>query len=378
MKILITESDAFTGRNLIENLKNIRDGKNRTRPGIQISEIYEGSTDEKDADVVIILPGTNDEKKIIDIYKSSAKIIYVTEFYNYGIKSLTDKVKNDPDILVYRFPQIVGKWQEPDADKAVIAFLCDAVANDRPLNAAEYLNRNVEGIFIDDFIDEMFDAIEGHPHRCNFPGEGECSSDPSAQYDGKTPVPDDNGRYCYSPNTFRTTLEGIIGHLMEFNSLNITSVVPEIPQNSLKHKLYSMYLSYLPVSKMTYPLKMNVDNRGVFTELVKTVNNGQVSINIARPGIVRGQHWHNSKWEIFIVVSGHGLIQERKIGTQEVINFEVRGEDMRAVILLPGYSHNIINLEKDRDLVTVMWANEQFDPKHPDTFFEIVDCDMEI
>ncbi len=372
MKILVTEPKSFIGKNLIENLNNIKEGKNRTRPDLSISHICEYDSDLISADVIIILPGTRDVDKIIEKYKASSKIIYVTEVQGNSDPRYTYEMNNFSNILIYRFPTIIGKWQEPDKDKTIVAHLCDAVANDNSFVSESFLNRSIEMIFIDDFIDEILDALEGHPHRCNFPCAGEMSEDPTAPYDGKTPVPDANGQYCYSPKIFATTIDRIIGYLNEFNELNSTFIVPEIPAGSLKHRLYSMYLSYLPVRKMSYPLKMNVDNRGVFTELVKSVNNGQVSINIARPGVVRGQHWHNNKWEIFIVVSGHGLIQERKIGTDEVISFEVRGEDMRAVIMLPGYTHSIVNLENNRDLVTVMWANEQFDSNHPDTFFEVV------
>lgn len=377
MKIFITKSDSFIGKNLVENLKTIKEGKNRTRPNISISEIYEDNKHLSEAEIVIILPGTENVQDIIDNCEASKIIVCFTEMREEDLKNQKSIIEKKSTVLVYRFPIVVGKWQKPDKDTAIVEYLCDAVANDVSVNMEEYLNRNLEILFVDDFIEEILDAIEGHPHRCNFPNEGEVSTDPTAPYDGNTPVPNVDGNYCYSPNTYKTSVECIIENLKEFNELNTTSIVPEIPQRSLKYKLYSVYLSYLPVNKMSYPLKMNVDNRGVFTELVKTVNNGQVSINIARPGIVRGQHWHNNKWEIFIVVSGHGLIQERRIGSDKVINFEVRGEDMRAVIMLPGYAHNIINLEKDKDLVTVMWANEQFDNNHPDTFFEIVDVDLE-
>ena len=358
MKISIMSSSSFIGKNLVENLKNIRDGKNRTRPNLSISDIYLDEVN--DADVVILLPGS--DVKSVSSY--SGKVIYISPLLGTPDEELLPK-----DSLIYRVPEIVGKWQEPSSG---IAYLCKAVANDEEFDIKNP-HETLEVLFIDDFVNEMFDALEGHPHRCDYPEPGTPSSDPTAQYDGKTPVPNEDGKYCYSPEVCRITIENVVKHLKSFNNMNSTSIIPEIPAGSIAHKLYSMYLSFLPEWKMSYPVKMSVDNRGVFTELVKTNRNGQVSINIARPGNVRGQHWHNNKWEILIVVSGHGLIQEREIGTDKVINFEVRGEEMKAIIMLPGYTHNIINLEKDKDLVTVMFANEQFDPKNPDTFFEVVD-----
>ncbi len=379
MKVLITKANTFVGKNLIENLKNLKEGKNRTRPELSIVDIcgIEELTDENygeynDFEFVIILPETEGIEKIVEKYgnRDNTTIVYIGSVYQTEESLKAEKVLDRIDnALLYRFPQIIGKWQEPVEG---VARLCYAVANDEEYsvednNKTEYL------LFIDDFLEEMYDAMAGKPHRCDFPDIGSVSEDPTAEYDGRTPVPNDSGAFCYSPNTCYVTIGNIVRNLESFNRLNTTSLIPEVPKGSLAYKLYSMYLSYLPVRKMSYPLNMNVDNRGIFTELVKTANNGQISINIARPGIVRGQHWHNCKWEIFIVVSGHGLIQQRKIGTDEVINFEVRGEDMKAVIMLPGYSHNIINLEKDRDLVTVMYANEQFDAGHSDTFFEAVE-----
>lgn len=359
MNILVAGASTFVGRNLIENLKNIKDRKNRTRPNLLVDEIYEDQAD--DADAVIVLPGASVDMTV------TGRIICISK--------LNEATGRYPaNALIYRLPEIVGKWQEG----GVVASLCSAVANDEPYDIKDR-NVSLEILFIEDFIEEIFDALEGHPHRCDFPVAGTMSCDPTAQYDGLTPVPNENGKYGYSPKTIRTTVGAIIDRLEAFNRLNTDLVIPEIPAGSLTYKLYSMYLSYLPERKMSYPLRPNEDERGIFTELIKTADNGQISINIARPGNVRGQHWHNTKWEIFIVVSGHGLIQERKIGTDpktgkeyEIREFEVRGEEMKAVIMLPGYCHNIINLEKDRDLVTVMWANESFDPDHPDTFREEV------
>lgn len=359
MIVYITEDNSFIGKNLIENLKNIRDGKNRTRPNLSISDITKKISD---SDVVVILPGTDINSVLQETTKQ--KIIFISPLTGCDEERLLPK-----DSLIYRLPDIIGKWQGTDN---YIASLCYLIANDLDFEIKNQYE-SVQILFIDDFINEIFDALEGHPHRCDFPEAGEASPDPTAQYDGKTPVPKESGKYCYSPEVYHTSVGNIIRNLKAFNELNSTSLIPSIPDGSIAKKLFSMYLSYLPERKMSYPVRMSVDNRGVFTELVKTANNGQISINIARPGNVRGQHWHNTKWEIFIVVSGHGLIQERKIGSEEVINFEVRGEDMRAVIMLPGYTHNIINLEKDRDLVTVMYANEQFDSMYPDTFFEVVE-----
>ena len=362
MKVFVSNATSFIGRNLIENLKNIRDGKNRTRPNISISEISDA-----DADLAVILPGS-DVSAVISGLGKATKLIYISGLAGSADENIIRDF--DENAFVYRLPEIVGKWQ--DASDGVIASLCYAIANDEPYTV-DRPNEILDILFIDDFLEEMYDAIEGKPHRCNYPMAGERSSDTTADYDGKTRVPQENGNYCYSPKTIKATVSSIVEKLKSFNCLNYTFIIPEIPQGTLDHRLYSMYLSYLPERKMTYPLRMNIDNRGIFTELIKTVNNGQVSINIARPNNIRGQHWHNNKWEIFIVVSGHGLIQERKIGTEEVYNFEVRGEEMRAVIMLPGYAHNIINLEDDKDLVTVMYSNEQFDERYPDTYFEIVE-----
>ncbi|MBR4575081.1 MAG: NAD-dependent epimerase/dehydratase family protein [Lachnospiraceae bacterium] len=408
MNILVTGSAGFVGRNLVENLKTIRDGKNTTRPSLTIGEIYEydlPNTEEeldewcRKADFVFNLAGVNRPKDssefkegnfgfaghLLELLKkhgntcpvmlsSSIQASLSGRFgtSEYGISKRDGEElffeyskETGAKVMVYRFPNLAGKWVRPNYNSAVGTF-CNAVANDLPYTVNDR-NTELELLFIDDLIEEMYDALEGHPHRCDFEG------------DGMTPAPCEDGRYCYCPVTHKATLGEIVDLLESFNRLNDTFLIPEIPKGSFASKLYSMYLSYLPEEKTVYPLRMNVDERGVFTELIKTANNGQVSINIARPGNTRGQHWHNSKWEIFIVVSGHGLIQERKIGINpetgkeyEVHGFEVYGEEMRAVIMLPGYTHNIINLDKERDLVTVMWANEAFDPNHPDTFREDV------
>ena len=259
-------------------------------------------------------------------------------------------------VMVYRFPNLVGKWVRPNYNSAVGTF-CNNIANDLPITVNDP-SVELEMLFIDDLVEEMFDAIEGQEHHCEF--------------DGVNAIMQENGRYCYAPVTHKATLGRIVELLNIFHDQPQTLVMPEIPDGSFEKKLYSMYLSYLPKEKTIFDLDMKCDDRGSFTELLKTANCGQFSVNISKPGITKGQHWHNSKWEFFIVVAGHGLIQERKIGTDEVIEFEVSGEKIQAVHMLPGYTHNIINLSDTENLVTVMWANEQFDPNHPDTFFEKV------
>ena len=259
-------------------------------------------------------------------------------------------------VLVYRFPNLFGKWCRPNYNSAVATF-CYNIARDLPITVNDR-NAKLELLYIDDLVDEMLDALEGKEHRCEF--------------DGIDTVLTDGGRYCAAPVTHKVTLGEIVDLLAAFKAQSQTLVMPEIPHHSFAKKLYSTYLSYLPKEKVAFPLKMNVDARGSFTELLKTEKCGQFSVNISKPGITKGQHWHNTKWEFFIVVSGHGLIQQRKIGTDEVLNFEVSGDKIEAVHMLPGYTHNIINLSETENLVTLMWANEQFDPSKPDTFFEVV------
>ena len=361
MKVLVTQSNSFLGKNLVENLKNLRDGKNRTRPNISIAEICVDNGE--NADYVFFLPGNNDFT-ILEKNRD-AKVFYISSLCGNEEEETFINRKN---CFVFRYPTITGKWQSEDCE---IAKICKAVANDNEV-VLDNPKKSVELLFVDDFINEMLNAIEGKVNRCSFPSIGEISIDPTSPYDGVTPLEDEDGLYCYSKNTFKTTIGNVLDHIIGFNSMNQNKIIPAMASNSLAQKLFSMYLSYLPDRKMSYSLDMNVDNRGIFTELFKTKNNGQVSINIARPNTTRGQHWHNSKWEVFVVVSGHGLIQERKIGSDIVHSFEVRGEDMRAIIMLPGYTHSITNLEDDRDLVTVMFANEEFDSSHPDTYFEQV------
>ena len=398
MNILVTGAKGFTGKNLVENLKNIRDGKNRTRPNIQIDEIFEFDIDTDKslldeycakADFVFNLAGVNRPKdnsefmagnfgfasELLDTLKkhgnkcpvmisSSLQATLIGRYDGeYGRSKLAGEnlffdyaKETGAKVFVYRFPNLFGKWCRPNYNSAVATF-CNNIANDLPIQVNDR-STQLELLYIDDLIEEMLDAVEGKAHTCN--------------YDGLNVVPDENGKFSYVPTTHKVTLGEIVDLLESFKDQPNTLVMPEIPNNSFAKKLYSTYLSYLPKEKTIFDLKMNCDNRGSFTELMKTANCGQFSVNISKPGITKGQHWHNSKWEFFIVVAGHGLIQERKIGTDEVFEFEVSGEKIQAIHMLPGYTHNIINLSETENLVTVMWANEQFDPNHPDTFGEPV------
>ncbi len=399
MNILVTGAKGFVGRNLTENLKNIRDAKNRTRPALNIENIYEYDIDSKaedldkyceNADFVFNLAGVNRPENPEDFKKGnfgfasmllktlkkhsnkapvmlSSSIQATLEgrfgkseyglskkagedlFFDYG---KTEGVK----VLVYRFPNLAGKWVRPNYNSAVGTF-CHNIANDLPITVNDP-TVELELLFIDDLVEEMLDALEGKEHHCEF--------------DGVNTIFCENGKFCAAPVTHKATLGYIVECLNKFHDQPKTLLMPEIAPGSFEKKLYSMYLSYLPKEKTAFPLKMNVDERGSFTELLKTEKCGQFSVNISKPGITKGQHWHNSKWEFFIVVSGHGLIEERKIGTDEVYRFEVSGEEITAVHMLPGYTHNIKNLSDTENLVTLMWANEQFDPDHPDTFGEIV------
>lgn len=398
MKVLVTGAKGFVGKNLVCALNNLKDGKDRTRPNIKIDEVYEYDIDSniseldeycKNADFVFNLAGVNRPKDPEEFKKGNfgfASTLLET-LKKYGNKCSVmisssiqatligrydgeyGRSKRDGEnllfdyanetgakVLVYRFPNLFGKWCRPNYNSAVATF-CNNVANDLPITINDR-STELELLYIDDLVYEMFDALEGKEHRCEF--------------DGLTAVENENGKFCFVPTTHRVTLGEISDLLEKFKSQSISLLMPEIPNNSFAKKLYSTYLSYLPKDKVAFPLKMNVDQRGSFTELLKTEKCGQFSVNISKPGITKGQHWHNSKWEFFIVVSGHGLIQERKIGTDEVIEFEVSGDKIEAVHMLPGYTHNIINLSETENLVTVMWANEQFDPNRPDTFFEIV------
>lgn len=397
MNILVTGAKGFVGKNLSAALKNIRDGKDRTR-NIKIDEIFEYDIDtEKSlldgfcekADFVFNLAGVNRPKDnsefmqgnfgfastLLDALKkhnnkcpvmlsSSIQATLIGRYdsdYGRSKKAGEDlffkySEETGAKVLVYRFPNLFGKWCRPNYNSAVATF-CNNTANDLPITVNDR-NTELELLYIDDLVTEMLDALENNEHHCEF--------------DGINTVITENGKYCAVPTTHKVTLGEIVDLLGQFKSQPKTLLMPEIPNNSFAKKLYSTYLSYLPKSKVSFPLKMNIDDRGSFTELLKTADCGQFSVNISKPGITKGQHWHNSKWEFFIVVSGHGLIEERKIGSDEVLRFEVSGEKIEAIHMLPGYTHNIINLSDTEDLVTLMWANEQFDPNRPDTYFEEV------
>ena len=266
------------------------------------------------------------------------------------------------DVLVYRFPNLFGKWCKPNYNSAIATF-CNNIANDLPITVNDR-NTTLELLYIDDLIDGMLDALENKEVHCD--------------YDGLNPIINESGKYTIVLNTHKVNLGEIVDLLDLFKNQPLTLTIPEIPNNSFAKKLYSTYLSYLPKEKIKFPLKMNVDDRGSFTELLKTANSGQFSVNISKPNITKGEHWHNTKWEFFIVVSGHGLIEQRKIGTNEVLSFEVSGDKIEAVHMLPGYTHNIINLSNDKDLITLMWANENFNANKPDTFFEVVNDGKQI
>lgn len=420
MKILVTGSEGFVGRNLVWNLKEIRDGKNRTRPDLKIEEIYGydiGSTREEleeacsKCDFVFHLAGVNRPKepseymegnfgfssKLLDMLKkhrnncpvmlaSSSQASLSGRFANseYGKSKLAGEklffrygAETGAKVLVYRFPNLFGKWCRPNYNSAVATF-CHAVANDLEYTVNDR-STELELLYIDNLIYEMLDALEGKEHHCEYPGPGEAKTPERLQGSGSMAVPAPAGQYCYVPVTHHATLGDIVDLLNTFKQMPSTLTLPEIPEGSFAKKLYSTYLSYLPPSKMAYKFHSNVDSRGNFTELIRTKSCGQVSVNVAGPGITRGGHWHNSKWEIFIVVSGHGLIRQRRIGvdpeTQReypVVEFEVTGREMKAVQILPGYTHSITNLSETEDLITVMWANEPFDEAHPDTFREPV------
>ena len=396
MNILITGAEGFVGRNLVAALENIRDGKDRTRPELTIGELYLYDVDSpasvleegcRKADFVFNLAGVNRPKntaefmagnygfasQLLDTLKkhgntcpvmlsSSIQATCIGRYDgDYGRSKKAGEelffaygAETGAKVLVYRFPNLFGKWCRPNYN-SVVATFCHNMANDLPITVSDPAVE-LELLYIDDLVAAMLDALEGRECRCN--------------YDGLTPVPGD--RFCRVPITHRVTLGQIVELLEDFRNQPQTLVMPRIPAGSFAKKLYSTYLSYLPRSKVAFPLKMNVDHRGSFTELLKTADCGQFSVNISGAGITKGQHWHHSKWEFFMVVAGRGLIQQRKIGSDEVLEFEVCGEKIEAVHMLPGYTHNIINLSETDNLVTVMWANEAFDPGHPDTYFEKV------
>ena len=395
MKILITGSKGFVGRNLCAQLRNIRDGKARNYD-IAVEDVYEydidsspGELDEwcSRADFVFNLAGVNRPRNpdefmngnygfastLLDTLRKHGNTcpvmlsssIQASLSGRFGDSEYGRSKKAGEDlffryaeetgarVLVYRFPNLFGKWCRPNYNSAVATF-CNNIANDLPIRVNDP-SVELELLYIDDLVDEMIAALTGKEHRC--------------RYDGLDAVPDENGLYCYCPVTHHVKLGEIVELLETFRKQPSTLLMPEIPGGSFAKKLYSTYLSYLPKENAVFPLRMNVDQRGSFTEILKTANCGQFSVNISRPGITKGQHWHNSKWELFIVVSGRALIQQRRIDSDEILNFEVSDERIEAVHMLPGYTHNIINLSDTDDLVTLMWANEAFNPEKPDTYF---------
>lgn len=398
MNILVTGAKGMVGTALIANLYNIKENKNRTRPNLKIDEIYaydiDSTFEELDhycekADFVFNLAGVNRPKDndefmqgnfgfastLLDTLRKHhnqatvmlASSIQATLIGRYGTSDYgKSKLAGEElffeygketgaKIAVYRFPNLMGH-SRPNYNSAVSTF-CYAIANDKPYTVNDR-STELELLYIDDLIEGLFDLLEGKEQHC--------------EYDGLNTVPTPDGRYCYVPVTHVVSLGEIVDLLESFKKQPETLMMPCIPEGSFAKKLYSLYLTYLPKDKIAFDLKMNCDERGSFTELLKTTDHGQVSVNISKPGVTKGQHWHNSKWEFFIVVSGHGLIQERKIGTDEVVEFEVSGDKIQAIHMIPGWTHNIINLSNTEDLVTVMWANEPFDPQHPDTFGEKV------
>ena len=399
MKVLITGAKGFVGKNLVAALNNLLSGKDRTHPELSIEEImqYDLDTDPdllepycQEADFVFNLAGVNRPKdnaefmagnfgfasRLLDALKkagntcpvmlsSSIQATLMGRYAgsDYGKSKLAGEElffdyarETGAEVLVYRFPNLFGKWCRPNYNSAVATF-CHNMARDLPITVNDP-SVELELCYIDDLLDEMLRALAGNPHRCD--------------YQGVTPLENPQGRYCFVPVTHRVSLGEIVELLEAFRDQPKTLMMPPIPENSFSKKLYSTYLSYLPMEKAAFPLKSNVDARGSFTELLKTLDCGQFSVNISKPGITKGQHWHHSKWEFFIVVSGQALIQQRRIGDDEVLEFRVSGDHIQAVHMLPGYTHNIINLSDTQDLVTLMWANECFDPGKPDTFFEVV------
>ena len=396
MKILVTGAKGFVGKNLCAQLNNIKDGKSKCYGNVTVSAVYEYDLDSTledldcwcaDCDFVFNLAGVNRPQNpeefmqgnfgfasllLETLRKHSNKCpvmisssIQATLAGRFGASEYGKSKKageelmfaygqeTGADVLVYRFPNLFGKWCRPNYNSAVATF-CSNIANDLPIQVNDP-SVEMELLYIDDLVDEMIAALEGNAHRCEF--------------DGVEALPCEDGRYCWCPITHRITLGEIAGLIRSFADQPKTLMIPEIPEDSFAKKLYSTYLSYLPKEKVSFPLRMNIDSRGSFTELIHTLNCGQVSINISKPGITKGQHWHNTKWEFFIVVSGHGLIQQRRLDSDEVLNFEVSGDKIEAVHMLPGYTHNIINLSDTENLVTVMYCNEIFNPDKPDTYF---------
>ena len=396
MKILVTGAKGFVGRNLVAQLNNINDGKAKFYGDVVVDEVFEYDIDStpdeldrycREADFVFNLAGVNRPQNpeefmqgnfgfastLLDTLRKHnntcpvmlSSSIQATLAGRFGTSEYGKSKKAGEElffdyaattgarVLVYRFPNLFGKWCRPNYNSAVATF-CNNIANDLPITVNDR-STELELLYIDDLVDEMIAAMRGEEHHCEF--------------EGVDTILTPEGRYCAVPVTHKITLGEIVDLLDEFHAQPQSLTIPEIPEGSFAKKLYSTYLSYLPKEKVAFPLKMNIDARGSFTELLRTRNNGQVSINISKPGITKGQHWHNTKWEFFMVVAGHGLIQQRRIDSDEVLNFEVSGDNIQAVHMLPGYTHNIINLSDTDDLVTVMWCNECFDPNRPDTYF---------
>ena len=413
MKILVTGAKGFVGKNLCAQLNNIKSGKAKCYGDLTVSEVYEYDIDStageldrycSDCDFVFNLAGVNRPQTpeefmqgnfgfaslLLDTLKKHGNTcpvmisssIQATLAGRFGTSEYGRSKKAGEElmfeygretgakVLVYRFPNLFGKWCRPNYNSAVATF-CNNIANDLPIQVNDR-SVDMELLYIDDLVEEMIGALNGNEHRCDYDGINvipfsTCHSERAKR------VEESLGRYCYCPVTHKITLGEIVDLIYSFADQPKTLMIPEIPENSFAKKLYSTYLSYLPKEKVSFPLKMNVDDRGSFTELIHTLNCGQVSINISKPGITKGQHWHNTKWEFFIVVSGHGLIQQRRVGSDEVLNFEVSGDKIEAVHMLPGYTHNIINLSETENLVTVMYCNEIFDSNKPDTYFEPVE-----
>ena len=425
MRILVTGAKGFVGKNLCAQLNNIKDGKARCYGDLQIEEVFEYDLDStpeqldqwcKECDFVFNLAGVNRPKDndefmkgnfgfastLLDTLKahgnncpvmlSSSQQASLTGRFGNSEYGRSKKAGEDlfleygketgAKVLVYRFPNLYGKWCRPNYNSAVATF-CNNIANDLPITVNDP-SVELELLYIDDLVDEMIHALKGEEHHCEFEGlevipmngpNTDCTNktdDEKSVQSGKS-VFEKVGRYCYCPITHKATLGEIVDLLHKFADMPKTLMIPEIPADSFAKRLYSTFLSYLPKEKAIFDLKMNIDPRGSFTELVHTLNCGQVSVNISKPGITKGEHWHNTKWEQFIVVAGHGLIQLRKEGTDEVLNYEVSGDKIQSVIMLPGYTHNIINLSDTEDLVTVMYCNEIFDPNKPDTYFDKVE-----
>jgi len=410
-KILVTGAKGFVGKNLCAQLNNIKDGKARCYGDVAVEAVFEydlDSTPEEldqwcaEADFVFNLAGVNrpqnqeefmqgnfgfastlldtlkKHKNTCPVMLSSSQQASLTGRFGNSEYGRSKKAGEDlfleygketgARMLIYRFPNLFGKWCRPNYNSAVATF-CNAFANDLPYTVNDP-SVELELLYIDDLVDEMIAGLKGEEHHCEFDGLTVVPTE--SKTSAINHQPSAIGRYCYVPTTHKATLGEIVELLKSFAEQPKTLMIPEIPAGSFAKKLYSTYLSYLPKEKVAFPLKMNVDDRGSFTELVHTLNAGQVSINISKPGITKGQHWHNTKWEFFIVVAGHGLIQERKLGTDEVIEFEVSGDNIQCIHMLPGYTHNIINLSETENLVTVMYCNEIFDPNKPDTYFEKV------